>query len=161
VEPLPGMEPFPGLDLPPRAAAALIRNGITTVAALVSLNIRELRALRGIGSGTESLILDALAEAHLVLADDPWEPYACVRHGGHGADVDLATFFLCPPCRDQYANGAFHGEPPTWLGSQRIDGYCGHCNLPRNDIAVTQWLLCGVCERVVRSIGRGLPAARY
>jgi hypothetical protein len=157
----PEMEIFLGLDLPPRAAAALMRNQITSTEALVRLNARELRALPGVGPGTMQMILDALAGADLVLADDPWAPYACVRHGMRGGDVSLATFFLCAPCRDLFVMGAFSGEEPAWIGTQLVEGYCGHCNRPRLDIRATQWLLCGICERVVRSIGRGLAAAKY
>jgi hypothetical protein len=157
----PELQMFPGLDLPPRAQAALTRNQILSTEALLSLNARELRALPGVGQGTFQQVLDALAGADLVLADDPWAPYACVRHGGRTGDVSLATFFLCPDCCDQYANGAFSSVEPAWIGTERVAGYCGHCNRPRSDIRATQWLLCGICERVVRSIGRGLAAASY
>jgi hypothetical protein len=157
----PDLEMFPGLNLPRRVIAALVRNQITSTEALVSLNARQLRALPGVGPGTMDQIIDALAEAGLVLAEDPWAPYACVRHGGQGSDVSLATFFLCGACRELYAIGAFSNEEPAWVGTQSIEGYCGHCNTLRSDIRVTQWFLCGVCERVVRSIGRGLAAARY
>ena len=157
----PELEIFPGLALPRLAVAALIRNQITSTEALLSLNARELRALPGVGSATMQQISDALAEADLVLAEDSWAPYACVRHGGRSGDVNLATFFLCPACRNKYADGAFSSEAPAWIGAELIEGYCGHCNRPRSDLRITQWLLCSICERVVRSIGRGLAAARY
>jgi hypothetical protein len=153
--------PFTGLDLPSRAGSALTRNGITNADTLVSLNARELRALPGVGPSTVNQVLDALAAADLVLAEDPWAPYVCARDSRQASDVDLATFFLCALCATQYANGAFSGAQPEWQGTQLIEGYCGHCNKLRSDISVVQWLLCGVCERVVRSIGRGRAAARY
>lgn len=152
---------FPELNLPSRAEVALMRNSITSTEALLELNDRELRALPGIGSGAAQQILDALADADLELAEDPWAPYACVRHGMRSGDVSLATFFLCPDCCNQYADGAFNGEEPAWVGSELIDGYCGHCNGRSYDIRAFQWLLCGICERIVRSIGRGLAAAKH
>lgn len=48
--------------------------------------------------GTLSLILDALAEADVVLADDSWAAYVCVRHGEQATDAGLAGFFLCTKC---------------------------------------------------------------
>lgn len=157
----PELERFSGLALPERVEVVLTRNQVTTTKELLRLNARELLALPGIGPGTMQQILDALAAAGLALADDPWAPYVCVRHGGQGSDVSLATFFLCTQCREKYSAGAFSGEEPAWVGSEPIEGYCGHCNKRCSDIRVAQWLLCGVCARVVRSIGRGLAAASY
>jgi Bacterial RNA polymerase, alpha chain C terminal domain len=120
--------PFTGLDLPSRAGSALTRNGITTADALLRLSARELRALPGVGPSTVNQVLDALAAADLVLAEDPWAPYVCARDSRQASDADLATFFLCALCTTQYANGAFSGAQPEWRGTQLIEGYCGHCN---------------------------------
>lgn len=152
---------FLGLPLPPRAVSALVRNGITTVAELLQLNIRELKALPGVGPGTLSLVLNALADADLTLTADPWAQYVCVRHGQQAGDVGLATFFLCQGCQIEYSNRAFNGAQPEWLSSEKVEGYCGHCNEAKTDISVVQWNLCAVCSRVVRSIGRSLAASNY
>jgi hypothetical protein len=152
---------FPGLDLPPRVVTALSRNGITSADTLVQLNVRELRALSGVGAGTVNVILSALEEADLALATDPWASYMCVRHGTQRADAGLTTFFLCARCRGRYADDAFSGAPPEWLATEAIEGYCAHCNEQRSDISIVQWHLCGRCERIVRSIGRGLAASKY
>ena len=54
---------------------------------------------------------------------------------------------------------AFGGEAPLWTGPPE-SGYCSHCNEVK-DIRIRQWFLCGVCARVLASIGRGIVAAKY
>jgi hypothetical protein len=156
----PELEKFPGLDLSRRARSVLARNQITSTEALVRLNARELQDRPGVGKATMKQILDALAEADLELADDPWAPYVCVR-GKETGDVSLITFYLCPSCRTEYEDRAFRGAPPEWIGAQLVEGYCGHCNGKRPDISGTQWLVCGICERIVRGISRGVTAQEY
>lgn len=141
-------------------ARRLAASGIRDVEQLLGLNIRELRALPGIGPGTVERIRAALQHRGLELTADPWAAYICARHGEPAGDVALATFFLCSRCRDDFITLAFSATDPCWTGRTDITGYCGHCNRLVDDVRDSQWLLCGVCERVVRSIGRGLVAAR-
>jgi hypothetical protein len=75
--------------------------------------------------------------------------------------VGLAGFFLCDECREEYCFKAFSGIAPEWVSREAVDGHCGHCNEPHTNLRLTQWFLCGVCERVLRSIGRGLASVKY
>jgi hypothetical protein len=149
------------LGWPRRVLAPLAANGITATEQLTALNPRELRGLPGVGAKTVLAIQDLLGRHGLSLAFDPWGPKVCARHGDPGADVALASFFLCSQCRADFSAKAFSDADPQWISAETIEGYCGHCNRQRDDLRVTQWYLCAWCERVVRSIGRGIVAARY
>jgi hypothetical protein len=107
------------------------------------------------------VILEALEKADRTLASDPWAPYVCARHREQAGDAMLAGFFLCDDCRSEYSTKALGSAPPEWVSDEAVDGYCGHCNSQRTDIRYSQWHLCGVCERVLRSIGRGIASAKY
>ncbi|MEU4775300.1 hypothetical protein [Micromonospora sp. NPDC023644] len=107
------------------------------------------------------LILTALVQSELSLAVDPWAPYVCARHNEQAGDAALAGFFLCVSCRDRYSTRAFSGKAPEWVSGEVVDGYCGHCNERYDDIRLAQWFLCNICERVLRSIGRGIASAKY
>lgn len=143
-----------------RVARVLEQHGITTTDDLTPLNGRELGALRGMGAKSIEAVRLALVENNLELADDPWAPYVCARHGQPGWDVGLADLFLCDGCARMFEEDAFDSQPPEWVGSI-TGGYCLNCNFDKPDVRPRQWFLCGICARVVRSIGRSIVAARY
>lgn len=90
----------------------------------------------------------------------PYDIYTCVRHNAPRKDTSLSAFYLCDRCAGDIADGAFNGASPVFEGA-RLDGYCALCNRQLGDIRLRQWFLCGVCERVARSIGRGRVAAQH
>jgi len=145
----------------PGPARRLNAVGITTVEDLAAMNPRELEATPGIGPAAVSKIMDVLHGLRLQLAVDPWARYVCARDGRPAADADLAGFFLCADCLAAFRDQAFGGTDPEWVACEVVMGFCSHCNSERHDIRLTQWHLCGVCTRVLRSIGRGLVAARF
>ena len=147
------------LGLPRALLQRLNAVGITTVGKLAALNRRELRDIQGIGPGAVQRIEAALGTMELRLADDPWGPYTCARHGEPSWDTKLATMYLCNPCSQKFTAQAFAGTQPAFEG-ERVKGYCLHCN-QRRDVRLRQWFLCGVCERVVRSIGRSVVADQF
>ncbi|MBB2943277.1 hypothetical protein FB565_002990 [Actinoplanes lutulentus] len=149
------------ISMPPRVAAALRRAGITSTAGLLRLSERELRALRGVGGKTATQLMAVLDGAGMRLAPDAWGAYTCARDSKPASDAGLAGFFLCDTCRNEYSVRAFGGKDPEWVSREDIEGNCGHCNESYRDLRLTQWFLCGVCERVLRSIGRGLASAKY
>ncbi|MFD0213793.1 helix-hairpin-helix domain-containing protein [Streptomyces hirsutus] len=138
----------------------LLRAQVTSVEQLLALNERELRSLPDIGPVTVSSVIATLAEAGLSLAADPYEAYECARHSDVARDAELRSYFLCNSCRDAYAQLAFGARSPEWVSSERVEGYCGHCNELRV-VRLSQWFLCGTCDRVVRSLGRGLASAKF
>jgi hypothetical protein len=148
------------LDLPRRTELILRSSGVTSVEELTALNERQLRAIRGVGARTLAAVRDALLERGFALAEDPWAAYLCARHGERSWDTSLSSLYLCEVCAAQFQEKAFGDEPPCYVGSA-LEGYCLHCNERRADIRLRQWFLCGVCDRVVRSIGRSVVAARY
>ncbi len=90
----------------------------------------------------------------------PYDIYACARHGTERKDAGLVTFYLCDECSEAFTNGAFNGTGPVFEGPH-FEGYCALCNQQLSDVSLRQWYLCGVCERVARSMGRGRVAAQY
>ncbi len=42
-----------------------------------------------------------------------------------------------------------------------LSGSCQNCTRVASDLHLAQWLLCGNCERVARSIGRSIAAEKY
>lgn len=146
--------------LPSRVVALLGAHGIHTLEDLLALNERELRALPKLGGKTLGIIVEALTAGGHELAVDPWAPYECARHGASAWDVSLSGFFLCPTCAEEFRNLPFGGQEPSFTGPP-IEGHCSHCNQLTPDLRLYQWMLCGVCERVVRSIGRGMASARF
>jgi hypothetical protein len=147
------------LRLPRRIETILRRHGFGTVEALTAKNPRELLALDGFGVRALSELVTTLTSAGLALTEDPWAPYVCAREGEPRGDAGLASFFLCEDCAESWQAEAFASTQAAYVG-ERLDGYCLNCNQRRNDIRVRQWFLCGNCERVARSIGRSIVAAR-
>lgn len=133
--------------------------GISSLDQLAARNERELLDLPGIGRVTLVQIVGALAAVGMALAIDPWAPYKCARHGGASWDTQLQTLFLCDACSADFQELAFSGGPLEYLGP-RIEGYCLNCN-NRLEIRMRQWFLCGMCDRVVGSIGRSVVSTRF
>lgn len=148
-----------GLGLTRRVRGLLAAHGIDSVEALIAFNARELLHLDRVGEGAVREIAEALAGAGLSLAEDPYAPHICVREGKPRGDARLANFFLCDGCARRWADEAFDGEPPVYAGSE-VDGFCCYCNAWSQHVRLFQWFLCGVCERVLRSIGRSLVSAQ-
>lgn len=134
-------------------------HGIATVEDLVTLCPREVHDLRGIGDGALAAIEAAVADAGYEFAEDAFAPYICAREGVAKRDVGLASFIICERCADAWTSEPFAGTEPDFVGD-RWDGYCLNCNELCDDLRFRQWFLCGVCERVARSIGRSVVAAR-
>lgn len=149
-----------GVPFPDGVEGRLLKAGITSSSELMELNERELGSKSGIGTTTVSHVVEALAEAGLSLARDPYEPYECARDSRKVRDAELRSYFLCDVCRDAYTQQAFDGREPEWVSSERPEGYCCNCN-ERGSVGLSQWFLCGTCDRVMRSIGRGRAAAKF
>lgn len=137
----------------------LATGGVTTLDQLVTQTPRELLDLPGVGPGALAQITDALGRLGLALADDPWAPYTCARHGEASWDTQLQSLFLCDACSADFERLAFGGAEPEYLGPP-LDGYCLNCNMLL-EVRLRQWFLCGMCDRVVRSIGRSVVSTRY
>lgn len=149
-----------GVSLGGATERKLFAAGVTSIDELLAMNEREVLRLRGIGRGTVSQLDAALAAAGRSLAVDPYAAYVCARHSEPARDAELRGYFLCDACRDDYSHLAFSDREPEWVSGEKVDGYCGHCN-ELKQVRLTQWLLCGTCDRVIRSIGRGLASAKY
>ena len=134
-------------------------NGVADTEDLTALTERELRGLGGVGDKRLTEVKEALDAAGLSLADDEFAPYMCVREARLAWDVNLADLFLCDTCAATWQEEAFYDTEPEYVGSA-LDGYCVSCN-QRKPVRLRQWFLCGNCERVARSIGRGVAAERY
>jgi hypothetical protein len=156
----PSVDDLEGLGLPSRVVRILNANGIERSPELIALNERELLALPGFGPGALGTVRQALAAAGVALSVDPYGSYVCARHGDPAWDTSLANLFLCDDCADLWRAEAFADAAPEYVG-QTVDGYCLNCNLRRPDCRLRQWLLCGTCERVARSIGRSVVAERF
>jgi hypothetical protein len=153
----PQANPLSRLNLPSRIEGLLEAHGIRTVEELVNLPSREVSSLPGIGPKALAVIEKALVEGGLSWAEDAWGPYTCARHAEPSWDTTLQSLFLCPECRDLFRDQPFRGTPPEYVGPA-VPGYCLHCNRRFDDIRLSQWYLCTVCDRVVRSIGRSVAA---
>lgn len=147
------------LGLSPRVLGVLERGGINDDGALLELNERELLAISGFGPSCLVAVTEALEAAGLSLAEDEFAPYVCVRHGRPAWDTSLADLFLCDECAGKWQEVAFAGTEAEYVGAA-LEGYCVSCN-ELKEVRLRQWLLCGNCERVARSIGRGVAAERF
>ena len=148
------------LGLSRRVLNVLDANGIATTEQLIALNDRELLGLHRFGCSALDEVRDALDDAGLELAEDPYAPYVCVREGKEARDANLSSFFLCDECATKWQVDAFDGEDAEYVGP-RTGGFCINCNVDRSDVRLRQWILCGNCDRVARSIGRSVVADRY
>lgn len=90
----------------------------------------------------------------------PYDIYVCARHDAARKDAALVTFYLCDACTDAFTKRAFNGTAAEFE-DPRFNGYCAHCNQQLPDVSLRQWYLCGVCERVARSMGRGRVSAQH
>jgi hypothetical protein len=77
----------------------------------------------------------------------------CVRHQKPRKDVKFRNFLLCDRCADLWSEQAFAANRPVFE-SQRLEGYCGLCNMVSKQIRLRTWFLCEICNRVAASIGR-------
>lgn len=136
----------------------LVSAGLTSPEAVARLCERELLQLQGVGPGAVAAIKEALATVGMTLAEDPFGRYTCARDGQPRGDTGLTSFFICHECSQQWISEAFDGQAPEWEG-EPVDGYCIACNV-RKEVRLRQWLLCAVCERVARSVGRSVEAER-
>lgn len=142
-----------------RYESVLRAAGIDSLEQLLARNRRELLALPRVGIQAIVRVEAALADRGLALAVDEWTPYRCARDGKESWDTSLCGLFLCASCTKEFIGKVFDGAKPVYA-SASVDGYCDHCNLLRK-VALRQWLLCNICYRVLKSIGRGVVAARH
>lgn len=134
--------------------------GIHDADDLAALNERQVLALPGIGPNALVKIVEALAAVGRSLAEDPYAPYVCARHSQPARDAELRSYFLCDPCGSAFSTEAFSDRAPEWVSGEEVDGYCAHCN-QLSVVRLRQWFLCGTCDRVMRSLGRGIASARF
>jgi hypothetical protein len=147
------------LPLSRRVVRILAGAGIEDDGALLKRNERELLGIPGFGLRCLTELIEALEATGLSLAEDEFAPYVCARHGTPAWDTNLADLFLCDDCARKWRDEAFAGADPEYMG-EALGGYCVSCN-ELKEVRLRQWLLCGNCERVARSIGRGVAAERY
>jgi len=145
------------LEIPERLAGLLLQQDSIDISSLTQHCRRELGDLPGIGPKSLDIIEAALVKANTSLADDPWGPFNCAREGLPRSDAGLESLFLCDNCAKNFTDNAFRGSEPEFVG-EAVKGYCLHCNRFLENIRLRQWYLCGVCNRVVRSIGRSIVA---
>ncbi len=148
------------LELGKAVSKRLREAGLRTAGDICAWNRRELGSIPGVGAKTIEKIAETLAEADLDLATDPLAPYECVREGRDAWDVKLSTFFLCESCVNEWTSGPFRGHAPLY-DSAALAGTCQNCNEEHDALHIAQWLLCGNCDRVARSIGRSVAAEAY
>lgn len=138
----------------------LLALGIRDVDELADLNERQLLALPGIGPHAVARVVAFLDAQGRRLSIDPYAAYECARHADAARDAELRSYFLCDECRAAFSAEAFRDLAPEWVSSEHIDGYCGNCNRLLV-VRLSQWFLCGTCDRVMRSIGRGIASAKF
>lgn len=154
------MSGIESLGLGASVARRLREAGVTTLSELERWNRRELGAIRGIGTKTVDRIEQAAGEADIRLSADPFAPYGCVREGRDAWDVRLCSFLLCDDCVADWTKDAFRFNGPLY-DKALLSGTCQNCNRMFSQLRLAQWLLCGNCERVARSIGRSVAAEEY
>lgn len=91
---------------------------------------------------------------------ESYDIYTCVRHQKPRKDVGIVTLPLCEDCAKGLIKGGFNSAQPVYEGAP-LNGWCCQCNLKKPNVKFRQWYLCGICERVTRSIGRGKVASSY
>ncbi|RLI55422.1 MAG: hypothetical protein DRO87_09060 [Candidatus Thorarchaeota archaeon] len=138
----------------------LSRCGIETVADLTRCCERELLAMKGLGKVSVGSIVKALDTVGLQLAEDRYGKKICARHNRERGDTRIRTYFLCENCSKSFEEQALNNARPIY--ETVLEGgpfFCAHCN-EKKQLKMYQWYVCDVCDRVLRSIGRGLEADR-
>jgi hypothetical protein len=146
-------------SLPRSVRTKLEAAGIDSLEKLSASTARELLGIPGIGAKSLAAIEPILAEQGLTFAADEWGPYTCARHANETWDTQLSSMYLCDRCAGEFQEVAFAGTEPAYVGNA-LEGYCLNCNELRN-VRIWQWFLCGVCDRVMRSLGRSTVANRF
>ena len=132
---------------------------ILSVDDLVELCERELQVIKGIGPKSVEDIKSRLSMAGISLAEDPYPRLSCARHDKERNDARLRGYYLCSSCMEEYQTGAFNDTPPIFQISLPSNSFfCTHCN-EKKQVDIYQWIVCDVCDRVVRSIGRSRAAS--
>lgn len=136
----------------------LSQASVGTVQDLVALSEREVQAIQGIGAKSLLEIQAALNSLGLELAEDPYGKLLFARHGKKRTDTRLRSYFLCEQCGNGFRTLALNNTAPAFM-MRMTDGpfYCSHCNKTKT-LYLHQWLVCDICDRVLRSIGRGIEA---
>jgi hypothetical protein len=148
------------LDLPNHILNKLHNHGLSTINDIVVHCEREILTIEGIGQKSLNVIKGLLSEHGFSIAEDLYSPNICARHNLPRNDASLKTFYLCEQCAKDFQDLALDNKEPAF--KQRIAGgpyYCTNCNEKR-ELSIYQWLLCDVCERVLRSLGRGVAASK-
>lgn len=136
----------------------LRKASVRTVGELVELCEREILAIKGIGPSTLDEIKEALDSKGMTLAYDPYEKQICARHNKKRNDARLRSYFLCKDCGIRFQTRALNKKHPVFYMELAKGPYrCSHCNEIK-EIALYQWFVCDICDRVLRSIGRGITS---
>ncbi|MCH7901663.1 MAG: hypothetical protein IH818_12260, partial [Acidobacteria bacterium] len=147
------------LDLPGGLERKLRGYGLESLETLATWNAREVLSIPGVGKKALAAVEQAMSEHGFLLAEDPVMPYVCVRHAAPAWDTRLSSFMLCDECLNEFRPAFKDAAPP--FDEVLFEGYCQNCNAEFKSIHMAQWFLCGTCERVARSIGRGIAAEAY
>lgn len=139
-------------------ANKLDKASVETVDDLVALCEREILSIKGIGTKSLKEILEALDSLKLKLADDPFGKLVCSRHNKKRSDTRIRSYFLCKQCSVQFQTQALNQASPIFVLKVVDDHFhCSHCNEIKQ-LGLYQWYVCDVCDRVLRSIGRGIAS---
>lgn len=155
-----GLAKIEELNLSASVTEKLADKSIINVEQLTALCEREVLSVKGIGAKSLENIKTALNRFGLTLAEDPYESLVCGRHNVRRNDTRIRSYFLCESCAKNFEEQALNNSKPIFKIA--IGGglhYCSHCN-EEKELALYQWYVCDVCDRVLKSIGRGLEADR-
>lgn len=146
------------LQISPSKVSKLERASIYTIDDLVTLCKREILSIDGIGPKTFDEIVKALDSLGLKLAVDQYKKLICARHNKERNDARLRSFILCEDCSAQFKTQALNNIQPVFVMKMEGGPYrCSHCN-ELLKVNLYQWYICDICDRVLRSIGRGIAA---
>lgn len=149
-------------ELPLKASIAskLARRAILSIGELTALCDREVLSIDGIGYKSLEEIQKALAHFGLELAEDEYGSLMCARHNKKRNDTRIRSYFLCEDCGVKFETQALHNAHPIFrIKIDEGEFFCSNCN-EKKVLSLYQWYICDVCDRVLRSIGRGLEADR-
>jgi len=148
------------LELSNRIKSRLKEASVKIIQDLTSLTEREVRAIKGIGEKSIEEIRSVLSDFGRNFKYDRYGKRTCARHNRKRTDARLRGYFLCEECAKDFQTLALHDkEPELKLNFGDNSYYCSHCNKKRQ-ISLYQWYVCDICDRVLRSIGRGLAASK-